>query len=306
MSIEYAILGLLSWKPFTGYELKKVFEESSTMYWSGNNNQIYKAMVRLSDEGLVTSEVLHREGSPSKKIYTITDEGLAELRQWVLGAPEAPEIKKTFLVQLAWADQISNEELYGLLSRYENEIKMQLLLHQEKSRRNQTSPARNPRETFLWNMIDQNLASSYKCELEWIGAVRRELFKEEIIEEKSRMNYMIVEKEAQKYIELESSEAKLGSEQDALDMIALCGENDTSLLMIHSDALDEGFFRLKTGVAGRMLQKFVNYYVKTAVLLKEQNVNARFRELVSESNKGSQFGVFETRETAEEWLLKDK
>ena len=119
MSIKYAILGLLSWRSSTGYELKKFFEESSTMYWSGNNNQIYKALVQLSEEGFVTNETQHQEGSPSKKIYTITDDGLSELKDWVISFPEAPEFKKSFLVQLAWADQLNSEELNMLLSNYE-------------------------------------------------------------------------------------------------------------------------------------------------------------------------------------------
>ena len=94
MSIKYAILGILSWKPVTGYELKKIFEDCSFMYWSGNNNQIYKALTKMHDEALVTSEVIHQDSSPSKKIYTITEEGLEELKDWVLSSPEAPEVKK--------------------------------------------------------------------------------------------------------------------------------------------------------------------------------------------------------------------
>lgn len=67
MSIQYAILGLLSWKPASGYELKKVIEQSPTMHWSGNNNQIYRSLVQLLDKGYVTNEVQHQESSPSKK-----------------------------------------------------------------------------------------------------------------------------------------------------------------------------------------------------------------------------------------------
>ncbi len=176
MSIKYAILGLLSSKPSTGYEMKKVFEQSSTMYWSGNNNQIYKTLVRLLDEGLVTSEVQHQEASPSKKIYTITADGLAELKKWVGSDPEAPEFRKPFLVQLAWADQLSDEELNELLLKYENEIKIQLLLNQEKNRRGQFSPRRSPREAFLWDMIFNNLIASLQNELSWVQEVRKELF----------------------------------------------------------------------------------------------------------------------------------
>ena len=44
MIIDYAILGLLSWKPLTGYDVKRVMQDSPFLYWSGNNNQIYKAL----------------------------------------------------------------------------------------------------------------------------------------------------------------------------------------------------------------------------------------------------------------------
>lgn len=172
MSIKYAILGLLSWKPSTGYDLKKVFENSSIMYWSGNNNQIYKTLVQLLDEGSVTNEVLHQESAPSKKLYAITDKGVAALKEWVLSTPELPEFKKTFLVQLAWADQLNEAELDGLLSRYEEEVNIQLLMQQEKARRGINSPKRTAREVYLWDMISENVISSYKNELEWIRKVR--------------------------------------------------------------------------------------------------------------------------------------
>ena len=305
MSIKYAILGLLSWRPSTGYELKKVFEESSVMYWSGNNNQIYKTLVQLLDEGLATSELLHREGAPSKKIYTITVDGQAELKEWVLSQPEPPDFKKTFLIQLAWADQLSREELNGLLSRYENELKMQLLIQQEKTRRGVESPRRSPRETYLWEMISDNLISSLKNELEWIKKVRNELFKNEMEEEKEKMSYKVKDRGNRRYVEFISSEAKLVTEQDALDLIALCGGNDTNLVMIHGDTLSEDFFNLKTGVAGRILQKFSNYQMKAVVVLPVQiDIRIKFRELINESNKGSQFGAFDTVEEAEAWLLK--
>ena len=305
MSIKYAILGLLSWKPSTGYEMKKVFEESSVMYWSGNNNQIYKALVQLLEEGLTTSELQHQEGAPSKKIYTITADGLAELKEWVLSQPEPPELKKTFLVQLAWADLLSREELNGLLSKYENEIKMQLLMQQEKMKRGMESPCRSPREAYLWEMISENLVSSYRNELEWILKIRNELFEKEMMEEKEKMMYEVIAQGNRRYVEFISSESRLATEQDALDLIALCGGNDTNLVMIHGGALSEDFFNLKTGVAGGILQKFVNYQMKAVVVLSAQtSIKSRFRELMNESNKGSRFGVFDTREEAEAWLLK--
>jgi DNA-binding PadR family transcriptional regulator len=172
MTIDYAILGILSCRSLTGYDLKKIFQEIPFMYWSGNNNQIYKSLVELLDRGLVTNKVLHQESSPTKKIYSITEEGLAQLKEWALSAPEPPEFKKMFLIQLAWSEQLSTEELDTLLSGYENEIKVQKLMHQEIRRRRPFSPDRNSREESIWDMIYENLISSFKNELDWVQKVR--------------------------------------------------------------------------------------------------------------------------------------
>ena len=177
MSINHAILGILSFKSVTGYDLKKIIQDSPFMYWSGNNNQIYKSLVELHERGYVTIEICHQESSPSKKIYTITQEGLSELKRWVSSTPESPEFKKRFLIQLAWSDQLNTDELNSLLSEYENEIQMQIILQEEKKRRKAFTPARTARETFLWEMIFENIISYYKNELDWIQRIRGELSK---------------------------------------------------------------------------------------------------------------------------------
>ncbi|NLP28147.1 MAG: PadR family transcriptional regulator [Clostridia bacterium] len=123
MSINFAILGILSYKPMTGYDLKKIIQDSTFMPWSGNNNQIYRSLTKLLDEGLVTNEVLHQESSPTKKVYYITNEGLTALKGWLLSPVESNEIKKPFLVQLAFSKQLNTKELNELIDGYEKQIK---------------------------------------------------------------------------------------------------------------------------------------------------------------------------------------
>src|SRR5689334_7543134 len=148
MSIKFAILGFLSWTPLSGYDLKRLFEESAAFHWSGNNNQIYKALVELHNEAWVTLEIQQLADYPPRKIYTITEKGRSALREWVLSEPELPQLKNTFLAQLAWADQLNAAELDGLLHQYEDEIQIQMLMSQERRQRHQGTPERTPREVY--------------------------------------------------------------------------------------------------------------------------------------------------------------
>lgn len=304
MSIKYAILGILSWKASTGYELKKLIEDSSFFYWSGNNNQIYKALLQMQEEELVTSEVIHQDSSPTKKKYSITEEGLKELKEWVSSTPEAPEMKKMFLVQLAWSDILTDEELEKLLTQYEVEIKNQLLMEQEKARRALYTPNRNQRECMIWEMISDNLISSYRNELEWIHRVRKKLFHIQEKEVKDKMNYHVKEDYNKKYIEVVSMSNSLNNENDILDLISLCWEHEANLLLIHYEVFSEDFFNLKTKVAGNIIQKLINYNIKSAALIPEEIMNkGRFREMALETNKGNHFRMYESKDEAETWLL---
>lgn len=304
MSIKNAILGILSWKTVSGYEIKKIFEESSSMYWSGNNNQIYKALLQLQNEGLVTCVTENQVGGPSKKNYTITSEGISELKEWLIDSTEAPEFKKTFLIKLAWSELLDDKELFEIVSKYETQIKMQILLLQEKTRRGIISPKRTNREEYLWDMIDENVILSYKNEMEWVGKLKNYLSDDKM--EASIMNFEIKELAEKKYIEIYSNESPICKEQDALDIISISAENDIRLIMLNSEVISDDFLNLKTGVAGSVMQKFVNYNLKVVAVIPHERIkNGKFKNVIIESNRGKQFRVFEEREKAINWLLED-
>lgn len=175
MDIRFAILGFLDWKPLSGYDLKKLIAKSDLFYWSGNNNQIYTSLIQLHKDDLVTLQVEYQESLPPRKIYSITEKGQTEFRQWLLSSPELPEIQNNFLIQLAWADKLSDEEMDGLLARYEEEITIQLKMKKVQTLDPIDNPNRTKRERFLWQAIVENLTDAYQNELEWIQRTRKEL-----------------------------------------------------------------------------------------------------------------------------------
>ncbi|MBN1630297.1 MAG: PadR family transcriptional regulator [Thermoleophilia bacterium] len=175
MAIKYAILGLLSWKPSSGYQLRKYFSETVALYWSGNSNQVYPALVDMHKEGLVESETMQQGNYPPSKVYSLAPAGRAALREWVVSDPALPQMRNSFLTQLAWADQLTEAELESLIERYEHEVQLKLLMQKELVRRGPEGPARTPRAELLWFMIADHDRSMYEAELQWLARLREEL-----------------------------------------------------------------------------------------------------------------------------------
>jgi len=174
MTLEYAILGLLSWKPFSGYDLKKIFSDSPIYYWSGNNNQIYRTLLSLYEDGLVTRMVEQQESLPAKKMYALTPEGQKMLENWLRMSPELPQRKHAFLLQLGWADLLPASELDQLLAQFEEEVSALALITQ--SQKNLPFyPHRTKRETILWEAVHNNLDGYYRYEIDWVKNLRRQL-----------------------------------------------------------------------------------------------------------------------------------
>lgn len=172
MSIKYVILGFLSESPLTGYDLKKKFSASDIFHWSGNNNQIYRTLVELHDEQLVTIEVEYQESKPPRKIYTITEAGLAALSSWVLSPPEMPQFRNALLMQLMWAEQVEADDVSEMLKAYEDELREHMVVLREQVRRNQS----HPQKTMLRDKIAEHWIGFYELELNWVNELRKKIF----------------------------------------------------------------------------------------------------------------------------------
>jgi PadR family transcriptional regulator AphA len=175
MSIEYAILGFLNREPLTGYDLKKRFAASQVLYWSGNSNQIYSALVALHKQGLVTRTVENQESGPSRKVYTITPKGIDALKRWVLSPPDLPQLRNSFLVRLAFAETLSPDELDALLGTYETELQEHVLMLRERERRQSSSREGTPLGIHLAGRIAAGWIGFFENELAWVRALRQDL-----------------------------------------------------------------------------------------------------------------------------------
>lgn len=175
MSFDNAILGFLHDAPRSGYDLKKAFAESDLLYWSGNNNQVYTALLRLEKAGLVRSEIHVSESGPMRKEYSVTEAGRTALEDWVATRPELPQVRSPFLIQLTWGDELSPELLDTLLLRYERELRGYVALIHEKGRRQAERGEGSSRQQVLRRAIADRWVDIYQDEMEWVHNLRREL-----------------------------------------------------------------------------------------------------------------------------------
>jgi PadR family transcriptional regulator AphA len=84
-----SLLGVLSVRPMSGYEIRQFMEHATGNFWSESFGQIYPALKRMLQDGLVTVEERTVEDHPAKKVYALTDAGRSRLRAW-LDVPALP------------------------------------------------------------------------------------------------------------------------------------------------------------------------------------------------------------------------
>jgi len=80
---EYALLGLLSQAPASGYDLRRESEAQLGHFWSESYASIYPMLKRLHTKGWVSRSHVEQNDKPDKQIYTITDDGLKAFQKWI-------------------------------------------------------------------------------------------------------------------------------------------------------------------------------------------------------------------------------
>jgi DNA-binding PadR family transcriptional regulator len=115
MSLKFAILGLLRNSPQSGYDINKQMDTYLKFFWTADQSQIYRALYAMKDDGWVKVETVLQEDSPNKKIYSITQKGLDELKDWLRQPAPEGEARIPWLLKVQFSDVISEQELLSLL-----------------------------------------------------------------------------------------------------------------------------------------------------------------------------------------------
>lgn len=115
---KYAILGILTLAPASGYDIKKYTEEIISHFWHESFGNLYTLLRRMLEQGLVSSRTEPQSGKPNRIVYSITEKGRHAFHAW-LEQPAAHEILRSeLLLKLFFGNQLTPDLLRGHLEAF--------------------------------------------------------------------------------------------------------------------------------------------------------------------------------------------
>jgi len=132
---RYALLGFLSMRSSSGYDIKKLMEQSTNHFWREGDSSIYPIFKQLLDEGMVTCELINIESGKPKKVYTITDDGQHELEEWLLRSPELFQSRNELILKIFFGWNVDRDITIGHLKEFRNKVKSLLNQYRNMAKR---------------------------------------------------------------------------------------------------------------------------------------------------------------------------
>lgn len=154
VSLKHALLGWLSLEPSTGYDLKAKLDHSTQYFWRAELSQIYPTLKTMLACGEVEMTVEHQKDRPSRKIYSITPEGEAELKSWLATPAEPSAVRDSFIIRIFFGSRLEPEVLLDEL-REQRDHHARQLSHYEtevRSRIEQITTRLWPQERPFWEL----------------------------------------------------------------------------------------------------------------------------------------------------------
>lgn len=115
MDVKTVCLGMLTDGAASGYDLKKQFESTFGHFFAAGYGSIYPALSSLSENGFVTCECVSQDGKPDRKVYEITDEGMAFLLKALENPTPSHKVRSEFLATMCFAHLMPPEQIASVL-----------------------------------------------------------------------------------------------------------------------------------------------------------------------------------------------
>jgi DNA-binding PadR family transcriptional regulator len=163
----YVILGLLSIESNkSGYDIRKAIESSVGYFWSESYGQIYPALKRLTNEGLITPSVSPSKPRQRRREYSLTDAGRACLREWLALPFQNDPPRNEFLLKLFFGREAPPSVSIGHIRELQERNRRSLATMQEIERFALAQGVQNPHQPFWMLTLSLGIAMT-RAALEW-------------------------------------------------------------------------------------------------------------------------------------------
>lgn len=178
MSLQNAILGILTFSPMNGYHLRKIFDKSINYAWSASLSQIYRDLGTLEKKGYVSSSIQQQEDRPDKKIYSITKDGEEAFNEWLTNFPDTFSSPKRdeFMLRMFFGSKIGKTELIKQFKRFVEERKnfekvmskgKEVIAEMRKTIQNDKIQSQIKQNKLYWHFIAQRALMTNQALIEW-------------------------------------------------------------------------------------------------------------------------------------------
>lgn len=129
MNVRTLCLAILNAGDATGYEIRKMASEGKFSHFvDASFGSIYPALRKLLGDGCVTQRVVHGEGKPSRKVYTVTAKGRDELFDALATEPAPDVFRSEFLMIAVHAPHLPRTVVERAIAAQRRHLKNELKL----------------------------------------------------------------------------------------------------------------------------------------------------------------------------------
>ena len=169
--LGYALLGLLSHEPASGYDLRKIFSTTAMGTFSDSPGAIYPGLRRLEASGLVRGQIEHRGGLRRREVFRPTASGTRELKKWLCQPVARDNVVRgmhELMLRFSFMDKVMGEEAsINFLNALERELNAYIPTLREFLAANKT------KMPFSGGLALESGIRGYEAQLEWARSANR-------------------------------------------------------------------------------------------------------------------------------------
>jgi DNA-binding PadR family transcriptional regulator len=171
---RYAVLGMLSIRPMSGYDIKQAIGESIVHFWDESYGRIYPTLQRLAAEGLARRKIERQDGRPDRQVYSLTSPGRQALERWLALPIREQKPRSELLLKLFFGRHLPAPDCVRLVERYRQEQVQFLAACRSLEKEVKAQTPRHPDQQF-WLITIRFGQHHSRAVVEWCDETLRSL-----------------------------------------------------------------------------------------------------------------------------------